>query len=122
LIDSTTRHYNSTDTHSASLWLAFLTSAQQGRALEHSFVVLNGVSTHCYAYWKYTRSLRTEDTLDDTNGVRIIEVQLYSSHPCCIYCFCSCITLPLLLLWLWPRNWTHLDGWCDLHWIGGWFD
>ena len=34
LIDSTTGHYNSTGTHSTSLWLVFLTSIQQGRALE----------------------------------------------------------------------------------------
>ena len=40
LIDSTTGHYNGTGTHSTSLSLAFLTSVQQGRAPEHSFVML----------------------------------------------------------------------------------
>ena len=62
LIDSTTRHYStcSTYTHSTSLWLAFLASIQQGRALEHGFIVLNSVSMH--AYWKYTRNLWNMDT------------------------------------------------------------
>ena len=62
LIDSTTRHYStcSTYTHSTSLRLAFLASVQQGRALEHGFIVLNSVSMH--AYWKYTRNLWNMDT------------------------------------------------------------
>ena len=34
LIASTTEHYNSTGTHSTNLWSAFLTSIQQGRALD----------------------------------------------------------------------------------------
>ena len=52
LIDSTTGHYNSAGTHSTSLWLVFLTSIQQGRALECAFVALNGMSTCCQAYQK----------------------------------------------------------------------
>ena len=44
LIDSTTGHYNSTGMYSTSLWLVFLTSIQQGRALECAFVVLNSMS------------------------------------------------------------------------------
>ena len=38
-------------------------SVQQGRALECVFVVLNGMSMHCHAYWKYTRSLRGVDKI-----------------------------------------------------------
>ena len=33
-----------------SLWLVFVASVQQGRALERALVVLNGMSTHCHAY------------------------------------------------------------------------
>ena len=61
LIDSTTGHYNSIDSHSSSLWLAFLASVQQGRALECAFVALNSTGMHCHAYWKYTGSLRNTD-------------------------------------------------------------
>ena len=53
---------NSTGTHSTSLWLAFLASVQQGRALKRAFVALNGTSTHCHAYWKYSGSLQSRDT------------------------------------------------------------
>ena len=42
---------NSTGTYSISLWLAFLTSVQQGKALKCASVVLNGTSKHCHAYW-----------------------------------------------------------------------
>ena len=84
LIDSTTGQNSSTVMHSTSLWLAFLASVQQGgasvqqgrasvqqgrasvqqgRALECVFVVLNGMSMHCHAYWKYTRSLRGVDKI-----------------------------------------------------------
>ena len=61
LNNSTTGHYNSTGTHSTSLWLAFLTSIQQGRALEHAFLALNSVSMHCHAYQKYIGSLQNTD-------------------------------------------------------------
>jgi len=44
LIDSTTGHYNSTGMHSTSLWSAFHTSVQQGRALERTFVTLNRIT------------------------------------------------------------------------------
>ena len=47
--------------HSTSLWSAFLTSVQQGRALERAFVVLNTTGTHCRAHRKYTGSLRNTD-------------------------------------------------------------
>ena len=36
LVDSPTGQYNSTGTHSTSLWLVFLTSVQQGKGLERS--------------------------------------------------------------------------------------
>ena len=52
LIDSTTGHYNITGTYSTSLWSVFLASVQQGRALEHAFVVLNSTSKHCHIYQK----------------------------------------------------------------------
>ena len=61
LINSTTGHYNSTGTHSTSLWSAFLTSVQHGRALEHTLVALNGMGTHYHTYRKNTRSLRNTD-------------------------------------------------------------
>ena len=61
LIDSTTGHYNSTGSHSTSLWSAFLVSIQQGRALERAFVALNSTGMYCHAYRKYTRSLRNTD-------------------------------------------------------------
>ena len=51
LNDSPTGHYTNTGMHSSSLWLSFLAIIQQGRALECVFVVLNGTSTHCHAYW-----------------------------------------------------------------------
>ena len=50
LINSTTGHYNSTGTHSTSLWLAFLTSVQQGRALECSFISLDNMSINCHGH------------------------------------------------------------------------
>ena len=62
LIDSTTGQYNSTVTHSTSLLLAFLNSIKQGRAPECAFIVLNGTSTHCHGYWKYTRTLQSRIT------------------------------------------------------------
>ena len=46
LIDSQTGHCTNTGTYSSSHWLSFLAIIQQGRAVEHTFVVLNGVSTH----------------------------------------------------------------------------
>ena len=52
LIDLTTGHYTNTGMHSISLWLAFLASVQQGRALECPLVVLNGTCMHCLAYRK----------------------------------------------------------------------
>ena len=41
-----------------SLWFVFLTSIQQRRVLECTFVVLNNTSTHCHAYRKCTGSLK----------------------------------------------------------------
>ena len=55
LVDSTTEYCNSPVMHSTSLGLVFLTSVQQGRALESVFVALNSTTT--YTYQKYTRSL-----------------------------------------------------------------
>ena len=52
LIASTTEHYNSTGTHSTKLWSAFLTSVQQGRALDCTFVLLNSMGTDCHTYQK----------------------------------------------------------------------
>ena len=84
LINSTTGHYNSTGMYSTSLWSAFLTSVQQGRALECAFVALNSTGTHCHAYRKYTGSLRNTDGLynQDTqwwsHDVRNRRVALYS--------------------------------------------
>ena len=63
LIDSPTGHYTNTGTHSYSLWLSFIPIVQQGRALEHAFIALNGTSTHCHAYRKYTGSLRSRTSL-----------------------------------------------------------
>ena len=48
LTNSTTRHYYSIGSHSSSLWSAFLTSIQQGRALEHAFIALNSMGIHCH--------------------------------------------------------------------------
>ena len=42
LIDSPTGRYTNAGMHSSSLWLSFLVIVQQGRALEHAFVALNG--------------------------------------------------------------------------------
>ena len=57
--------------------LAFLASIQQRRALECTFVALNGTSTHCHAYQKSTGSLQSRDTsLLRRLGVRIIEAPL----------------------------------------------
>ena len=50
LIDSPTGHHTNTGMHSSSLWLFFLAIVQQGRALERTFIVLNGTSTHCHTY------------------------------------------------------------------------
>ena len=76
LIESTTRHYNSTGMHSTSFLIAFPVSVQQGRALERTSKALKGMSMHCHAhaYGKYTGSLQSrghlfaQDTLDGTNG------------------------------------------------------
>ena len=62
LIDSPTGHCTNTGTHSSSLQLYFPAIVQQGRAVELAFVVLDGTSTHCHAYRKYTRSLQSKDT------------------------------------------------------------
>ena len=50
-IDSPTGHYTNTGTHSSSLWLItpFLLLYSKGE--------LNGTSTHCHAYRKYTGNL-----------------------------------------------------------------
>ena len=65
LIDSTTGQYNSAGMNNSNLWLAFLASLQQGRALERTFVLLT--STHCraYSYRKYwkTGSFRNIQTV-----------------------------------------------------------
>ena len=61
LNNSTTGHYNCTGMHSTSLWLAFLASVQQGRALERAFIVVNSMSTNCHAFRKYTGSLWNTD-------------------------------------------------------------
>ena len=50
LIDSPTGHYTNTGTHSSLVWLSFLAILQQGRALEHTFVVLNNMSMHYHTY------------------------------------------------------------------------
>ena len=60
-IDSLTGHYTKTSTDSSSLWLSFLAIVRQGRAAECT-EALNGTSTHCHAYWKYTRNLWSRDT------------------------------------------------------------
>ena len=62
LIDSPTGHYINIGMHSSSLWLSFLGMVQQERALECAFVALNGTSTHCHTYRKYTGSLQSRDT------------------------------------------------------------
>ena len=83
LVDSPTGDYTNTGTHSSSLWLSFFAIVQQGRALERR---LRSAQRHKYAlprlpeiYRKPLKSgyLFTPDTLDGTNGVRIIEVPLY---------------------------------------------
>ena len=53
LTNSTTGHYNSTCIHSTSLWLVFLAKKTP---LEHTFIVLNKTSTHCYAYWNIQKA------------------------------------------------------------------
>ena len=58
LIDSLTGHYNSTGTHSSSLWLVY-----SKRALECVCTALNGTTTHCHTYRIYTGSLWNKDTL-----------------------------------------------------------
>ena len=59
MLQSSSRCYNSTVTHSTSLWLLFLVSDQQRRALEHTFIALNSISTqHCHTHQKYTGSLQ----------------------------------------------------------------
>ena len=50
LINSTTEHYNSTGMHSNCLWLTFLASIQEGRALELAFVMLSSIGMHCQPY------------------------------------------------------------------------
>ena len=62
LIDSPTGHCTNTGMHSFSLWLFFAAIVQQGRAVERAFVALNGTSTHCHAYRKYTGNLRSKNT------------------------------------------------------------
>ena len=83
MIDSITGHYNSTGAHNTCtiLWLAF-DCKQQGRALDHAFVVLNGMSTHCHAYQKHTGSFQSRDTLYSGHlgwhqWYLLIEVPLY---------------------------------------------
>ena len=62
LIDSPTGHCTNTGTHSFSLWLSFSAIVQQGRAVDRAFAALNGTSTHCHAYRKYTEDLQSKDT------------------------------------------------------------
>ena len=70
-------------THSTSLWLSFLASIQQGRALECGFIVLNSMSTHWHAYRKYTGSLqKTDASIFQTyssgfEGIHVSEVPIY---------------------------------------------
>ena len=59
-IDSLTGHYILTLVgHSSSFWLSFLAIVRQGRAVEHTFEVLNSTSMHCHAYRKYTSEVGT---------------------------------------------------------------
>ena len=71
LIDSPSGHYTNTGTHSSSLWLSFLAIVT---ARESSGTHLRSAQWHEYAL----PCLFTQDTLDGTNGVRIIEVPLYT--------------------------------------------
>ena len=50
LFESMNRHTSA----GTSLWLAFLTSVQQGRALACDFVALDRMSTHCHTYQKHS--------------------------------------------------------------------
>ena len=58
----------------------FLPSYSKEELWNGAFIALNGTSTHFHAYRKPPKSghLFTQDTLDGTNGVRIIEVPLYT--------------------------------------------
>jgi len=58
--DSSTGHYNNAGTDSSSLWLIFLASIQQGRAIERVYEAL--MSMQCRTYQKYTKSHRSRNT------------------------------------------------------------
>ena len=102
LIDSTTGHHNSTVTHCTRLWLAFLVSIQEGRALECTFLMLNSTSTYWHAYHKYTGSLQSVDTsifwtlaLSLQRGCTVMCLKL-----CKLFSSISCVNVMCgLLLW-----------------------
>ena len=68
LIESTTRHYNSTCMQNTNLWLVFLTSVQQG-IMECTFVAISGMIMHCHAAIPEVEHLFTQDTIVGTNSV-----------------------------------------------------
>lgn len=74
-------HSNSTAAYSNTLWL--VVSEQKERALEHGFIALDIMSTHCHAYRKYIGYLCSADALiirtddDSPYGVHNRGVPLY---------------------------------------------
>ena len=66
-----------------------------------AFAALNGTSTHCHTYRKYTGSLWSrdpfQDTLDGSNSVHIIEVPLHIYIRLDIYTISTIILV--LIMW-----------------------
>ena len=94
LIDSTIGHY--------SLWSAFLSSVQQGRAMECDFVTLNSMSTHGHTNWKYTGSLQNMDASEI--WIRIFH--LVFKHSLLIVIVTTCD-----LVYFAPSMLHHFGGW-----------
>ena len=72
LIQSTTRHYNSTGMHSTSFLIAFPVSVQQGRALERTSKVLKGTSMH--AMPMPTENIPEASKVGDTSLLRTLQM------------------------------------------------
>ena len=83
-----------------SLWLAFLTSIQQGRTMEFTFAALNSINTHYWAYRKYTCTESLQN------------MHLYSRHAALVVPMVS--TLERLLQSFLEKEF-YLQSWC---WTG----
>ena len=84
--------------------LAFLSSVQQGRALERDFVALNRLSTHCHTNWKDTGKPPKCGCLWNTDKNIPLGLQALTVYLWLLQLHVICCTLP-------PQHHIILKGW-----------